>query len=144
MLDNCCPETNAKGVPNLEHPFSSRYKRPNTTQDNVFNFKSPIPLEIIDPIELQRSWERLKIVPFLPDCGENILYFLKTMKVLSPTHGSCIANIKSYVFPSKIDVIRQSNSDFNFDETEEVSIADKKNFSKFIQTINTKGKSYRD
>lgn len=103
------------------------------------NSNNPLLEQISDSKELTNLMTSLKLVPFAGSdkyTGHTLLKFLLNMRTLSTTHGSCIKTLKGYCFPTKIDIVHETNTVFETSNTlSEVDSGTKTAFADFLSTI---------
>lgn len=73
---------------------------------------NPIMDEIRDTDDILQMFTKYPLVPFLDGGGCATVKFLRKMRELSTTHGSCINSIKDFVFGGELDVIRKKEDGF--------------------------------
>ena len=108
----------------------------------TFNFKdieNPISLEILDSKELTNTLNKYPVIPFASNgkqTAHGLLNFLNSCRFISPTLGSCVESIKTYVLNGKLDINFQTDEDFDLGEDIiEVSKDVKLFFKDFVKSI---------
>lgn len=132
----CCDDLpTAPYNPKLDRPKSHKHSR-----SRLFNWtaaRNPILPQIKDTAELSNLFKKYPLVPYAGTnlhSGHSLLHFLMSMVDLSTTHGSCIISQKKFAFGGKLEIVKNSDSVFDFEEDVE-SLDFKKNFAQFIRGI---------
>jgi len=85
------------------------------TSELLFSLPDPIADEVKDGYELQRVFDRWRLVPyatFSRSTGQRLVDFYLMLAKLSPTHSACIEKSVTYAFGSKAQVVLVEDDDF--------------------------------
>ena len=122
---------------------------PACSKATAFNFaevKNPISMEIKDPKDVVKMFNRWPLVPYsgsLSGSTHGLLYFLNSSRFISPTLGACHESIKTYIFGGKMGVRAKVDSEFDIgEEIEELSLENKRAYVAFIKSLDLKGLSF--
>lgn len=109
---------------------------------NLFGFdliEMNLPFEVYDDEDIIEFFNKQKLVPYsgtVEKSGDNLLEFYNDMAEFSPTSSACIASKKSMFFSNKLNVVKASDSTFEFEEEqEELSVKKKKKYADFLNSI---------
>jgi hypothetical protein len=85
------------------------------TNSSSVPLPDPIADEVKDGYELQRVFDRWRLVPyatFSRSTGQRLVDFYLMLAKLSPTHAACIEKSVTYAFGSKAQVVLIDDDDF--------------------------------
>jgi len=119
------------------HEHGSKAHKKKATMFEWANKRNPLQEQIKDTEQLKWTFERYPLIPFAGTSfwsGHSLLSFMLSMTANSTTHGACIVSQRKFAFGGKLQVTKNADSIFDFEE-ETVSDELKKKFSKFIKTI---------
>lgn len=99
-----------------------------------------LPFEIYDGDDIKDVFYKRKLVPYagtVERSGDNLLEFYNDMAEHTATSAACIFAKKSMFFANKLNVVKASDSIFQFeeDDDEEVPIEKKKQYAEFLNSI---------
>jgi hypothetical protein len=113
----------------------------------LFDYKNPIPDQIVDTDDLIKLFEKLKLVPYAGDdtvSGQKLLDFFRYLRTYSDTHAACIESKIEYSYGGKAKVVYDTDDFFEFkDEEKEVPSDISKQFAQAVRTINWDKSSIR-
>lgn len=108
-----------------------------------YKLQSPIPEEVRDITRVQSWFKKQKYIPFAGttnDSNHTYLRYLVNLTRFSPTLSSCINGIRFYAFAGKPNIIKSTDSEFDFsnDATlngEDLSLDKKNDFTRKLALI---------
>ena len=97
----------------------------------------PIEEELRDPDRASMIYAQIPIIPFF-DNSDATLRVMRRMRELSPTHSSCISNVKEYVFGGELTIRKYVEPGMAFDSANDQGISDteQKEYVDFIKSLN--------
>jgi hypothetical protein len=97
----------------------------------------PVAEELRDTDLAPMIYGSFPIIPFF-DNSDATLRVLRRMRELSPTHSSCIGNIRDYVFGGELTIRRYIEPGMAFDTEEDQPLTDaeKATFTEFVRSLN--------
>lgn len=106
----------------------------------LFQYKNPLPDQMTDPEELKKLFDKYRLIPFSGDTvntGQKLLHLLRGMRNYSDTHGACIRSKIQWSFGGKLRIEQEKDDIFELeDDLPEVPLKDKKEYAKYVKTIN--------
>lgn len=117
------------------NPKKTRFSRRKTGAfGDVYD---PVAEELRDVELAPMIYGSFPIVPFF-DNSDATLRVLRRMRELSPTHASCVGNIRDYVFGGELTVRRyvEPGMAFDMEQDTELSKNEKNVFTNFVRSLN--------